>query len=385
MASAGPRFAHRNRDGEQGVITTFKDRGPPRTRAQRPCGASLIELMLALGLGVIVASGAARLFADSQRAYVLLHGQTRMQESARQALDFIARSVRSAGYMGCGSGAGAVGNTLQNALNGAWGSLFEVDVSKPVEAFDGTDARGLPESWTPSLSRVPRKGAANAFARGRGVDTGAILPFTDVLVLRRVASPGARVAAMAAPDGFPVVQDNDEMDLDAGDLAVISDCRQAALFRVDRIERGDGIATLVRTPGGGLFDNAAGASLSALDLPYGSAFGPEGAAVFGVVTEIYFVAHGSGRNNAGSVPASLWRKTTTDGPVELIQGIEDLQVRLGLDGNRDGAVDRYALAGDASGQEVRSIDVRVTANSVDAVAGAEPMRRTFSRVIALRN
>ena len=358
---------------------------PPRTRAQRPRGASLIELMLALGLGVIVASGAARLFADSQRAYVLLHGQTRMQESARQALDFIARSVRSAGYMGCGSGAGAVRNTLQNALNGAWGSLFEVDVSKPVEAFDGTDARGLPESWTPSLSRVPRKGAGNAFARGRGVDTGAIMPLTDVLVLRRVASPGARVAAMAAPDGFPVVEDDGELGLDAGDLAVISDCRQAALFRVDRIERGDGVATLVRTPGGGLFDNAAGASLSALDLPYGSAFGPEGAAVFGVVTEIYFVAPGSGRNNAGSVPASLWRKTTTDGPVELIQGIEDLQVRLGLDGNSDGAVDRYALAGDAGGQEVRSIDVRVTANSVDAVAGDEPMRRTFSRVIALRN
>ena len=363
------------------MSAVFKGSGRPGTGPRRAVGASLIELMLALGLGVIVASGAARLFADSQRAYELLHGQTRMQESARQALDFIARSVRSAGYMGCRSGTGRVRNTL----NGSWGSIFEVDVSKPVEAFDGRDTRGLPESWTPSLARVPRKGARNAFARGRGVDTGTILPFTDVLVLRRVASPGARVAAQAAPDGFPVVEDDGELDLEAGDFAVISDCRQAALFRVGQIERDDRAATLVRTSGDGLFDNAAGASLSATDTPYGSVSGPEGAAVFGVVTEIYFVAPGSGRNNAGTVPSSLWRKTTTDGPVEMIQGIEDLQVRLGLDGDGDGAVDRYALAGDAGGQDVRSIDVQVTANSVDTVAGGEPMRRTFSRLIALRN
>ena len=337
--------------------------------------------MLALGLGVIVAAGAARLFADSQRAYMLLLGQTRMQESARQSLDFIARSVRQAGYMGCQSAVG----TVRNTLNGGWGSIFEVDMSKPVEAFDGTDALGLPNSWTPSLSRLPRKGAGNAVVRGRGVDVGAILPFTDVLVLRRVAAPGARIAAMAAPDGFPVVEDDGDLGLDADDFAVMSDCRQAALFRIGRIERGDGVATLVRTSGSGLFDNAAGVSLSAEDTPYGSVSGPEGAAVFGVVTEIYFIARGTGRNNAGSIPSSLWRKTTTDAPVELIQGIEDLQVRLGLDGNRDGAVDRYALAGDAGGRDVRSIDVRVTANSVDAVEGAAPMRRTFSRVIAVRN
>ena len=188
-----------------------------------------------------------------------------------------------------------------------------------------------------------------------------------------------------APDGFPLVEDDGELDIDADDFAVISDCRQAALFRVSGMERGDGVATLVRAPGGELFDNAAGVSLSETGTPYGNASSPEGAAVFGVVTEIYFIARGTGRNNVGSAPSSLWRKTTTDAPVELIQGIEDLQVRLGVDGNGDGAVDRYALPGDAVGQDVRSVDVRVTANSVDAVEGAEPMRRTLSRVIALRN
>ncbi len=320
--------------------------------------------MLALGLGVVVAAGAARLFADSQRAYTLLHGQTRMQESARQAVDFIARSVRSAGYLGCRSSPGAVWNTL----NGGWDDMFEINVSVPVEAFDGTDARGSPDSWTPHLPA--------SLMRGGGIDIGAVSPLTDVLVLRRVAAPGARIAAMAAPDGFPVVEDDGELGIEADDFAVISDCRQAALFRVDRIERGDGVATLVRGPG---------ALLSGTDTPYGGAIGPEGAAVFGVVTEIYFIARGTGRNNVGSAPASLWRKTTTDAPVELIQGVEDLQVRLGLDGNGDRAVDRYALAGEVAGQDVRSIDVRVTANSVDAVDGTEPMRRTLSRVIALRN
>lgn len=337
--------------------------------------------MLALGLGALVAAGAARLFADSQRAYALLDSQTRMQESARQALEFVARSIRSAGYLGCMSSPDAVRNTL----NGSWEAIPEINVSVPVEAFDGTDAPGTPDSWAPSLSALPRQGAGNTFVRGRGIDVGAVLPLTDVLVLRRVAVPGARIAGAVAPDRFPLVEDDGELDIDAGDFAVISDCRQAALFRISRMERGDGVATLVRTPGSKLFDNAAGLSLSDTGAHYGNASSPEGAAVFGVVTEIYFVARGTGRNNVGSAPFSLWRKTTTDAPVELIQGIEDMQVRLGLDANGDGAVDRYALPGDAVGQDVRSIDVRVTANSVDAIEGAEPMRRTFSRVVALRN
>ena len=374
MAIARSRVPLEDRDGEQGVSAVAGGRCRVAKSAKHAVGASLIELMLALGLGVLVAAGAARLFADSQRAYTLLHGQTRMQESARQALDFIARSVRSAGYLGCRSSPGAVRNTL----NGSWDDMFEINVGAPVEAFDGLDARGSPDSWTPSLP-------ARLSASGRGIDAGAVLPLTDVLVLRRVAAPGARIAAMAAPDGYPLVEDNGELGIDADDFAVISDCRQAALFRVNRIERGDGVATLVRAAGGGPFDNAADASLSAIDTPYGGELDSEGAAVFGVVTEVYFVARGTGRNNVGSVPASLWRKTTTDAPVELIQGVEDVQVRLGLDGNGDGAVDRYALPGEAAGQVVRSIDVRLTANSVDRVDGIEPMRRTFSRVVTLRN
>ena len=151
-----------------------------------------------------------------------------------------------------------------------------------------------------------------------------------------------------------MVEDDGGLDIGTDDFAVISDCRQAALFRVTRMEREEGIATLVRGSGAGPFDNAAGVSLSATDTPYGSSLSPEGAAVFSVITEIYFIAGGTGRNNVGSVPASLWRKMTTDAPVELIQGIDDLQLRLGLDGDGDGAVDRYAPPGAAAGQDVLS-------------------------------
>jgi len=257
-------------------------------------GASLVELMLALGIGALVAAGAARLFADSQRAYALVHGQTRMQESARQAMDFIARSVRSAGYLGCRSSP----SDVHNALNGAWDALFEIDISQPVEAFDGRDALGTPDSWAPSLSPLPRRGAGNAFAAGRGVDVDAVRPLTDVLVLRRAAAPGAPIAGTVAPDGFPLVADDGELGIETGGFAVISDCRQAALFRVSRIERTGAVATLVRTPGGDRFDNAVDVSLSATDTPFGHVSSPEGGAVFGVVTEIYFIARGTGSAKA---------------------------------------------------------------------------------------
>lgn len=61
----------------------------------------MIELMLALGLGVVVTAGIVSLFVGNNQTYTLLNGQSRMQEAARFSVDFISRSARSAGYLGC--------------------------------------------------------------------------------------------------------------------------------------------------------------------------------------------------------------------------------------------------------------------------------------------
>ena len=86
---------------------------------KRTAGFSLIELMLALALGVVVTSGIVQLFVGNNQTYTLLTGQSRMQESARYALDFIARSARMSGYFGCDP----ENDKIYNSLNGVWSGL----------------------------------------------------------------------------------------------------------------------------------------------------------------------------------------------------------------------------------------------------------------------
>ena len=83
---------------------------------RRAQGFSLIELMLALALGVVVTAGIVTLFVGNNQTYTLLNGQSRMQENARFALDFITRSARAAGYFGCDPEPAKIYKTL----NGAW-------------------------------------------------------------------------------------------------------------------------------------------------------------------------------------------------------------------------------------------------------------------------
>ena len=119
----------------------------PRLGPRRQ-GFSLMELMLAAALGVVTTTAIAQLFISNSRSQATLAAQARLQESARHALDFIARSARNAGYRGCGT-AGHLGN----ALNGTWEQVVEIDLSTPVEAFDATGA-----AWQPSLAKLPMRG-----------------------------------------------------------------------------------------------------------------------------------------------------------------------------------------------------------------------------------
>jgi type IV pilus assembly protein PilW len=63
---------------------------------KRVGGFSLIELMLALTLGAIVTFGIVQLFVGNNQTYTMLNGQSRMQEAARFAVDFVSRSARAA-------------------------------------------------------------------------------------------------------------------------------------------------------------------------------------------------------------------------------------------------------------------------------------------------
>ena len=267
-------------------------------------------MLLALGLGAMLTVGVVELLAANQRTHAALAGQANMQASARHALDFIARSARAAGHLGCAR------NAVANGLNGAVGRLFEVNVAVGGAAFDGTGPSASTTAWTPSLDVLPRRvgrRSVNAFRGRNGIDVAAIQPLSDVLVFRFVENPSA-LEASAAPGDDPIVRHSRRNGVAEDDFAVIADCERAALFRVNEVDVSAGRATLGRRPGTGDFDNAAGVALSPPNAAFGGASGAGGATVGRVTAHVYYVAPGAGTHNRGAAPLSLWRKGGTARP-----------------------------------------------------------------------
>jgi len=359
---------------------------------KRANGFSLVELMLALALGVIVTAGIVQLFVGNNQTYTLLNGQSRLQESARFSVDFIGRSARSAGYLGCDPEP----TKIYKTLNGTWAQLFEFNITQTIQAYTGTNNGNGLNDWVPSLTSLPRVGSAVGFIPANGVDITKLRPLSDILVLRHVDVPGARIASIVQSNADPVVEvPADGLGFGADDFVAINNCEQAAVFRVASVSSTTpgSQSTIVRSiapaVGAGLYQNVAGGSLSPTGIPYGEANNAQGSTVGRVLTDIYFVAQSTGTNNRNQTPWSLWRKVSEDAPVELIQGVENLRVRFGIDttpNNNANAANRYVTFDQVGANAIRALRISLTANSVDVVddSGA-PLTRTFSQTISFRN
>ena len=365
--------------------------GRPVARAQ--AGFSLIELILALSLGLVVVTGIVQLFVGNSQTYTILNGQSRLQENARFGFEFITMAARSAGYFGCAPEDANVLNTL-NAPN--WAVMPEFDVLTAVEGHDG-QADG---SWLPALATLPRTtggASANVYINGNGVDIGAVAEGTDVLVLRNLAQPIRRLTQVLQPTADVVAEaPGGDNDFAVGDIVMVSDCEQGAVFRVTGAAVAGNNVTLTHAAGGaGLYENSATVDLpTAAGVPrtlsvLGRSYGVEGQ-VGEIETSIFYIAPSASVDNQGNTPLALWRKLGINAPVELIAGIEDLQVLYGIDTTLNDNIpnaNQYVEA-DAIPDPTQVVSLRVTlaVNSVDAVTDdAAQLRRTFSKTILLRN
>ncbi len=338
----------------------------------------MVELMLAIALGLVIFLGLVRQYSGGRAAQLQLQAQADLQDAGFYALEFLRRSAVSAGYLGCNGG----NVRLHNTLNGRWSDLFEFDLTRPIQGFDyqGDRKSKTLEDWSPSLAELPRQtgaGTVNALAGGTGIRTDGLAAGADLLVFRRVGTPAWPVASAIAPDAHPLTIDLGHDNLEAGDVALISNCQQAAMFRITAMAPTAGGMLLMRQPGTGLYDNALDRQLSLAGLSYGGDAGPEGAAVGPVVTEIYFVADGAGQG-----VLSLWRRSGPNRPVELVDGIVDMQAWLGVDfdlqDGRDGPNGYIRFNELEESHRVRSISLTVT-----VLQGS--LTRQFERTIALRN
>jgi type IV pilus assembly protein PilW len=68
---------------------------------QQQIGLTLIEIMIALLIGLFIIAGTIQLFVNTKQTYRLQEALSRLQENGRFAMEFIGRDIRMAGYRAC--------------------------------------------------------------------------------------------------------------------------------------------------------------------------------------------------------------------------------------------------------------------------------------------
>jgi type IV pilus assembly protein PilW len=320
---------------------------------------SLVELLVAMTLGLVLLGGALVAYQKARDTHRALEATARLQDIGRYALGHIESDVRMGGYLGLTSRPQLVAN-LDGALADASGVPVELRgctehwgtaLASPVSGWDQTAG-----AWPLDAPCRPSGGWRNT---------------TDGLVVRRASAD--RIAQTAA--GLKAYHRH----------ALVASSHAAALVFV-----GDA-------------DGSIPADYAQADPPDA----PPLADTRRLLVHAYYVSADS--SEAAGYP-SLRRKRLVAGPAvqdeEIIPGIEDLQVQYGLDDDEDGSADRYVDAHElAAGSSVVSARVwlRVRAaerdpawedtthyayaNQDERVPAAErPFRRVVvSRTIHLRN
>lgn len=336
----------------------------PSTRMisrQGVLGYSIVELMVALTIGLIILTGVAAIFGGSRSTNQTNEGLARLQENARFAMDYMNREIRMAGYFGCLKDATKVYNNISSAGG------FPNDFTKPIQGFEAngtgqgatyTITASNPNpvgvaitTWTPSIPT----GATN------GLDN-KIVPGADVIIIRRAAENDTVRLVPPYNNSAQIFLDPNTAFND-GDTLIVTDCSKASVF----------IATN-RNASGSNVAHAAGNTCSAwgnISTPAGCPPDPQqyrdGSELTKTVTTAFYI----GRGTSGS-PALFM--TTTNGTnfryLELAEGVENMQIQYGVDTTAPPAPLAFA-------------NRYMTADAVDALTIANPLTG-WPRVMSVR-
>ena len=269
-------------------------------------GVSLVELMVAITIGLILLAGVFSIFFSSKVTYFANEKTARLQENGRVALDLVVHDVRSAGYMGC---ARAVPYT--STLNTPTDLLWNYAI--PLQGFESNGAG----AWAPVLAA--------------GTLNPAPINDSDVVVTRALQRDGRAQRVVSDLGGLtasPVVVNS--ATVTAGQIMMITDCTASSVFQATGYTVGGANGTI---------DHAAGANPGNATDDLGYLY-LAGARVAPLQTVIYYVA-----NDPVSGEPGLFRQTGAVQPAELlIEGVQALQVSYAEDttGDRVADVNRAA-------------------------------------------
>lgn len=276
-------------------------------------GFSLIELMIAMALGLVLLLGITTVVVNSSRSYTELTKASQRIENGRYAMDVLANDIRHAGFYGqYPNDSSTIPTTLPNPCATTMVSMRDA-MSLPVQGYDFA----IDES--PAVTPSPLSTCISDRQPG-----------TDVLVIRRVSTEAVPVNP-TNPAAVPTLQPNRVyLQATAISKSIAIYTEFASMSASDRLKAGRfGL-------GGG------GATFFDLKRPQPvSPFTPIPLPIYPFEVNIYFVRSWSA--TAGDGIPTLCRAELTAGTagatittVPLVEGVENLQFEYGIDSDPSG-------------------------------------------------
>jgi type IV pilus assembly protein PilW len=254
----------------------------------------------------------------------------------------ILRDMRSGGFQGCG---------------------------RPLVAGDFENMLLDPTTLTHNYVRAIAgyEGSSGTFSPA--VDSAIVSPLakSDIVVIRGV-QPGVSslrtTASMADGNAAVVVEKAVGTKIVANTPMMISNCERSTVFAATTVTDNGTTLDLLHAAG------VSGVTNSSANI---GAF-LEGSLVSPLSTTVYYVRQDTGK------PPALWRVVDNDAPVELVPGIERLELLYGEDTDGDQLADRYVTA-DTAGvnwDRITSASISVLVRSTEAYGGVAQKSKTFA-------
>lgn len=297
--------------------------------ARRQSGVSLIELMIAMILGLLVLGAVIQLFLGSKATYTSNEALARVQENGRFSLELLKREFRDSSSRGFCAARLAVRNHLDMGCSSHPDDFFNAEQAVMGWDFSGTE-RGesydLPDELSPDgiavsqwSSQLPDDSEEDlpSWLQNR------VVPGTDVIVVRRPEVVPGIAAAPTGGMGADTLDLTGPHGLEVGDIALVTNCTTGAnLFQNtgtgNQLDRSGG-ACNATGPGN---DDATGDWSTSYD---------QSMQLFRIRVLAYYI----GINNSSGEPG-LYRYDVSRGTTEeLVSGIENMQILYGYSNTSD--------------------------------------------------
>lgn len=334
-----------------------RSRSTSRRRNSR--GLSLIELMIAMVLGLLVVGASIGAFLSNRQTYRATESLGRIQENARVAFELMARDIREAGANPCGKNL-AVANVLEGS-----GSTWWSNWGDGVIGYESIADEQFPGSVA-------------------GTDAIAVMSATS----------GGSVGVIPSPTAANFKLVNPSADFEQFDVAMVCDSGQASLFQITNFNSGtvvvhnkgnvqEGPGNCQKELGLPLSKDCGGPADKGTGHVYGGEkAGKQSPAVMAKLEAARWYIARNGRDDGLSLYRIRMDKGAEQPREEIVEGITDMQIEYLVDGGLG-----YDVASSVPNwSQVQAVRITLSLQGTERVStDGGALTRDLTHVVTLRS